>query len=476
MLSCASFFNGAYCLPTLVVDLSRESVGIPKMKVFSLMIVWLLTAQALAAVTPHQAARLGQDLTPMGAEKAGNAAGTIPAWKGGISQPLNSYQHGDFHADPFPNDKIRATVNSKNWQGYEQYLTPGQIALLKKFPSYSLQVYPSHRSAAYPQFVYDAVKKNAVSAKLLKYGTGVSDTIMSSPFPIPKTGAEVMWNHTLRYRGLRWEYTSSSVYSSSAGDQSVVTRDYKYFWAYSQPGVTLDEIDNKIFYLKHKTIAPASMAGSMILVHETLDQVRSPRKAWIYSAGQRRVRRTPNLSYSSIDTTTNGIRTIDQVDMFNGAPNLYNWKLLGKAEKFVPYNAYKLHQKGLMVEDIAGQQHINPKLARYELHRVWVVEANLRVGVNHVYHKRRFYFDEDSWQIVSLEEYDEAGALIRHSESHMINYYDIPMMYSTLTVSYDLENGRYFADGLNNERAPVNTDVDFKRREFTATGLRREAR
>jgi hypothetical protein len=446
------------------------------MKMFSLMAIWLLSAQVLGAVSPQQAARLGQDLTPMGAEKAGNATGTIPAWKGGINEPLVGYEAGDFHADPFSQDKIKVIVSAKNWQDFEAYLTPGQIALLQKHPGYSMNVYRSRRSAAYPEFVYDAVKNNATSAQLLKYGTGVSNTIMSSPFPIPQTGAEVLWNHTLRYRGLRWEYTSSSVYSSSTGDQSVISREYKYFWAYSQPGVSLDDIDNKIFYLKRKTIAPASMAGSLTLVHETLDQVRSPRKAWIYSAGQRRVRRTPNLAYSSVDTTTNGIRTIDQVDMFNGAPNLYNWTLLGKAEKFVPYNAYKLHKKGLKVEDIVGPHYINPDLVRYEPHRVWVVEATLRVGMSHIFHKRRFYFDEDSWQIVSLEEYDEDDKLIRHSEAHVINYYDIPMVFPTLEVSYDLEKGRYFAEGLNNERGPINTDVDFKRREFTSSGLRREAR
>lgn len=430
----------------------------------------------MALVSPQQVARLGQDLTPVGAERAGNASGTIPAWTGGISEPIKNYKQGEFHPDPYSRDRLKHFINGDNWQQFEKFLTPGQIALLKKYPSYALNVYPTHRSAAYPQFVYDAVKENAASAKLQKYGTGVQGTIMSSPFPIPKTGAEVLWNHTLRYRGLKWEYTSSSVYSSSAGDRTVSAREYKYFWAYSQPGVSLEDIDNKIFYMKRKTLTPAKSAGSLTLVHETLDQVRSPRKAWIYSPGQRRVRRTPNLSYDSVDTTTNGIRTIDQVDMFNGAPNLYNWKLIGKAEKFVPYNAYQLHKSGLKIKQIAGKHFINPNLARYERHRVWIVEANLRVGVSHIFHKRRFYFDEDSWQIVSLEEYDEEDKLVRHSEAHSINYYDIPMVFPTLQVTYDLEYGRYFAEGLNNLRAPINSDVKFKRGEFTSSGLRREAR
>jgi len=441
-----------------------------------LLVLLLVSNAAWASVSPQQAARLGQDLTPVGAEQAGNASGTIPAWRGGISEPIAGYSLGDFHPDPYGKDRIKLVINAKNWQSHEKYLTPGQIALLEAYPSYAMHVYPSRRSAAYPEFVYDAVKNNATSANLLKYGTGVSETIMSSPFPIPQSGVEVMWNHTLRYRGLRWEYTSSSVYSASSGDQTVSTREFKYFWAYSQPGVSLDDIDNKIFYLKRKTLSPASLAGSLTLVHETLDQVRSPRKAWVYSPGQRRVRRTPNLSYDSVEPNTNGIRTIDQVDMFNGAPDLYNWKLIGKVEKYVPYNAYKLHEAGLKVKDIAGKHYINPNLVRYEPHRVWVVEADLRVGVSHIFQKRRFYFDEDSWQILTLEEYNKDNELVRHSESHTINYYDIPMVFPTVGVTYDLEDGRYFAEGLNNERGPINTNVDFKRREFTSSGLRREAR
>ncbi len=431
---------------------------------------------ATAAVTVEQARHLGKDLTPMGAEKSGNARGTIPAWTGGIAQPIEGYQAGEFHPDPYSHDKVKYSVNGKNYKKFKKYLTPGQIAMLQKYPAYFMNVYKSHRSAAYPQFVYDAIKKNATSAQLLKYGTGVSDTIMASPFPIPQNGAEVLWNHTLRYRSLRWEYISSTVNTTSSGDKSISSREYKYYFAYSEPGVELEDIDNKIFYLKRKTLSPAKLAGQMTLVHETLDQVRSPRKAWVYMPGQRRVRRTPNLSYDTADIDSNGIRTIDQVDMFNGAPNLYNWKLMGKTEKFIPYNAYKLHAGGISVNEIAGKRYVNPNLARYELHRVWVVEANLRIGMNHLYHKRRYYFDEDSWQIISVEEYNEEGKLVQYSQAHTINYYDIPMIFPTLEVTYDLEEGRYFAEGLDNMKAPINNKVNLKRREFTASALRREAR
>lgn len=446
------------------------------LRISALALCLSLPVMSFAKVTQQEANRLGRDLTPVGAEKAGNKAGTIPAWTGGLTKPAAGYSKGNFHVDPYHNDQVKVAIDSKNWKKYEPMLTTGQIALLQKYPSYQLNIYKTHRSAAYPQFVYDAIKQNAVKAYLQEYGTGVKDTLMASPFPIPKNGAEVLWNHTLRYRGLGWQYVSSTLNTTSSGEKSMTTREYKYYFAYSEPGITLDEIDNKIFYLKRKTLSPAKLAGQMTLVHETLDQILSPRKSWIYMPGDRRVRRTPDLAYDTADIDSNGIRTIDQVDMFNGAPNLYNWKLLGKQEKYIPYNAYKLHSGNLKVDDIAGSYHLNPNLGRYELHRVWVVEATLRTGMSHIYTKRRYYFDEDSWQIVMAEEYDEDGQLVQFTEAHTINYYDIPMLFSTLEVTYDLEQGRYFVEGLDNERAPLSTDVDYSRRDFTSSALRREAR
>lgn len=443
----------------------------------SVLLLSVLTASSVwAKVTQQQAARLGIDLTPMGAEKAGNASGSIPAWTGGITTPVAGYEEDQFHLDPYSKDRVLHVITAKNWENYKEHLSQGQIELLKRHPGYSINVYPSRRSAAYPQFVYDAVKKNAETAELQPYGTGVTDTIMASPFPIPASGAEVLWNHTLRYRGLNWQYTSSTLNTTESGDQGITTREYEYYFAYSEPGVTLPEIDNKIFYVKRKTLAPARMSGQMTLVHETLDQVRSPRKSWIYMPGQRRVRRTPDLSYDTADIDSNGIRTIDQVDMFNGAPNLYNWNLIGKQEKYIPYNAYKLHGGHLRISDIAKKDFINPSLVRYEPHRVWVVEATLRTGMNHIYTKRRYYFDEDTWQIVLAEEYDEDGKLVQVTEAHTINYYQVPMVYSTLEVTYDLEEGRYFAEGLDNERAPIDMNVTFERRDFSSSALRREAR
>ena len=53
-------------------------------KLIAVMALSVLAANVMAAVSPEEAAKLGTSLTPVGAEKAGNADGSIPAWTGGI--------------------------------------------------------------------------------------------------------------------------------------------------------------------------------------------------------------------------------------------------------------------------------------------------------------------------------------------------------------------------------------------------------
>ncbi len=356
-------------------------------------------------------------------------------------------------------------------------LSVGSQKLLQQFPSLEMPVYPTHRSASYPEYVYEGIKQNMASAKLMKFGAGVEGARISSPFPIPKNGLEVLWNHTLRFRGQSISYEASTVHVNAAGSRAITLRDYKYYFGYSDPELSTAELNNKIFFLKRKTLAPASQAGGITLVHETLDQVRSPRKSWIYVPGQRRVRRTPDLNHDTPDAATDSLRTIDQVDMFNGAPTYYDWKLVGKQEMYIPYNSYLLHSADLTVEDITGPMHLNSEFLRYEAHRVWVVEASLRVGLQHRYAKRRYYFDEDSWSIVYAEEYDEGGELWQFSEAHLINYYEVPLVFSTLENTYDFNDGRYFVEGIDNDRgATYNYSEQYTKREFTTSAVRREAK
>lgn len=442
-----------------------------------------LLLSALIAVSPlsyakvdsETAKRLTVDLTPMGAERAGNKEGSIPTWEGGITKAPAGYRKGEFHVDPYGNDPIRLVINHTNMKQYAAYLTEGQKALLTKYKSYELPIYESHRSASYPEDVYEKLISNAINAELLENGNGVKGTIATSPFPIPNNGVETIWNHILRYRGEQASFRTSFATPTTSGAYQPVLTEYDYFFAYSEPGASLAEIENKIFYLKTKIISPAKLAGTLNLVHETLDQVRSPRKAWRYQAGERRLRRVPNLAYETDLPNSEGLRTVDQKDMYNGAPNQYNWELLGKREIFVPYNAYKLNQANQGAENVIRPQHINQALTRYELHRVWVVEGSLREGLPHIYKKRRFYFDEDSWQILLTEEYNQKGDLWRVSEAHTINFYEIPLIWTTLEITYDLDSERYYVDGLD-KPSPIDFKPGFDAGDFTTSAARREAK
>lgn len=207
-----------------------------------------------------------------------------------------------------------------------------------------------------------------------------------------------------------------------------------------------------------------------------MNQVREPRQAWTYNPGQRRVRRAPNVAYDNPGTASDGQRTADQLDMFNGAPDRYEWTLVGRREMYVPYNSYKLHSDTLAYDQILRPGHLNPDLLRYERHRVWVVDAKLRAGTSHIYGRRTFFLDEDSWQILVVDQYDTRGELWRASECYSINYYHVPMVFQTVETTYDLQNGRYFALGLNNQEPADQFDVTMSLDDFTPDALRRLGR
>ncbi len=219
--------------------------------------------------------------------------------------------------------------------------------------------------------------------------------------------------------------------------------------------------------------SPARLAGNVLLVHETLNQVAEQRQAWVYNPGQRRVRRAPNVAYDNPGTASDAQRTNDQLDMYNGAPDRYDWELVGRKEMYIPYNSYKLHSDALKHDDIVKPGHVNPEHLRYELHRVWVVDATLKEGTSHIYTRRTFYVDEDSWQIAAVDMYDGRGQIWRFSEAHVINYYEMPMIWDTLQTHYDLQNGRYQAYGLNNEHEVDSFDVEVTVADYSPSALRR---
>ncbi|MEA3275947.1 MAG: DUF1329 domain-containing protein [Pseudomonadota bacterium] len=368
------------------------------------IIFWLTmvlgAGKLMAAATDEQPRRLdGPELTPLGAERGGNADGTIPAWSGGITEPPAGYKTGRQHIDPFADDPVLVRISADNMDKYADQLSEGQKALLSAYPqTWHMGVYPTQRSASYPDWVYAAVKANASTAQVVREGKG------------GVLGANV-------------------------------------------------------------TIQPGLLAGNGLLVLEPVDQTHDPRKTWRYSRALRRVLRLPNVAHEFPAFNVDNLRTVDEFDMFNGSPERFEWRLRGKRELYIPYNAYRIYSSDAGYSDIIKTRHINPELARYELHRVWVVEGTLKPGMKHIYSRCVFYLDEDSWQIAVADNYDREGQLWRTSEAHALNYYQVPVQWRTLEVYYDLKAQRYLVSGLDNQRNPYRFTEQADPREFSPNAL-----
>ena len=449
------------------------------MKIFQAIILccFFISLCLKAEVSVEQAERLGKDLTPLGAEKAGNADGTIPAWDGGLTKPPAGFKPGQHYIDPFPEDQIKFIITNDNMSEHSDKLTEGHKALLRTYPdTYKLNIYQTRRTAAFPQRIYDATRRIATTAKLTADGNGVTGAIEGIPFPIPSNGLEVIWNHILRWRANYAERNVAQAAPTRGGDYTLVQFSDQFNILYAKEGMTEELMDNIVLYFKQEVLSPARLAGGILLVHETLNQNSEKRKAWLYNPGQRRVRRAPNVAFDNPGTASDGMRTNDQLDMFNGSPERYNWTLKGKKEIYVPYNNYRISSPSLKYKDILTPLHINQEHPRYELHRVWVVEATLKNNARHIYKRRTFYVDEDSWQILVVDQYDNRDQLWRVSEGMAMNYYDVPNLWTTIEVHTDLQAGRYLAIGLDNESTPYNFNVQFNDGDFSPSALRRAGR
>lgn len=434
-------------------------------------------SQALAGAKPDEVHRLNDDLTPMGSERAGNAEGTIPAWTGGITEPPAGYEPGDFHPNPFPDDVPLFRIDGRNYREYEDKLSVGQLATFEKYPdTYYMDVYQTRRTVAFPERIYEFTARNGATAELVADGEGVIDAAEGFPFPFPENAYELMWNHKLKYKTIGGIRYNNQVVPTADGAYSLTVIREEFLGLYYKPGETAASIDNILLYFFQEVESPARLAGNILLVHETLNQVDQPRQAWIYNPGQRRVRRAPNVAYDNPGTASDGLRTNDMTDMFNGAMDRYDWTLVGKKELYVPYNSYGAHRADTRYDDFVHSGHLNPSLFRYELHRVWVIEANLKQGMRHIHPRRTFYLDEDSYQILLTDHYDARGELWRASEAHCINYYEVPTFWSTIEAHYDLQSGRYLVQGLDNEGPVVEFGIELNAGQFTPQSLRTRGR
>jgi len=436
----------------------------------------LVAGNTVAAVSEEEAARLGNELTPMGAERAGNGD-EIPEWTGGLQEPPSGYQDDGLYVDPFPDDEELYRIGRSNLEEHKHRLSPGQVAMIERYENYFIPVFQTRRTAVFPDEVMEQTRQNATQVSLVPSGNGLENYESGTPFPIPQNGIEAIFNHTTRYRGTSLTRNIAKIAPQPNGDFNVIrmTEDLSYpkGLADYQP----EDHRNILFYFRQTTTSPSRLSGNVLLVHETIDQVEEGRIAWVYSSGQRRVRRAPQAAYDSPGIASDGQNTADNLDMFNGAPDRYDWELKGKKEMYIPYNAYRLLDRDLSYGDIIQPGHVDQSLTRYELHRVWHVRATLKEGERHVYAQRDFYIDEDSWQIAVVDHYDGRGELWRVAEAHKLQAYDQGIVGYAFETIYDLLSGRYLVNGLTNQESnPYTHGVQRRSSYFTPSALRRSGR
>ena len=443
-------------------------------QVLAAMLAALLTVPvARAAVSTEEAAKLKGSLTPMGAEKAGNKDGTIPAWDGGATKAPAGYKSGDPRPEMFPGEKPVMSISAKNMDAQADKLTDGVKALMKKYPSYRIDVYPTHRTAAAPQWVYDNTFKNATRAKLVDGGHGVEGAYGGVPFPIPKDGYEVMMNHRLAWQGYSilsnssaWVVTSDGKRSLASAGLQRILRPY-----YDEKG-NAESFKGLYQYGKFYATDPGSKAGESIMEHAPLN-AETPRGLWQYLVGQRRVRKGPSVAYDTPDAVTSGIGLVDEAFLLFGPMDKHEWKLAGKKEIYVPYNGNRA--AAAKIPELLQPNHLNPDLMRWELHRVWVVDAALAPGKRHVVPKRRYYIDEDSWRILLIDGWDANGELVRTHYTLTLLAPDIPALLGiTHWGGYDLRTGGYYINLATNDMPIQYKPTPLSPADFSPEGLATE--
>lgn len=413
-------------------------------KLILLLLATLGAGSALAAATADEAKQLGTTLTPWGAEKAGNKDGSIPAYSGGLSKPPASYSASNpgFRPDPFPEDKPLYSIDAKNMERYADKLSEGTMAMMRKYPAFRIDVYPTRRSAAYPQHVVDNTLKNAARCQLESNGDGLNKECRGGiPFPFPKNGYEVMWNKNARWTGSALISDHIPLYVKPNGEIVTVTQQNHY----EETGLYNPKNPGYFYLQRAEHLAPARMSGGVDLYFDLVAD--SERYAWAYQPATRRVRLTPDVAADTPIGPIGGTATYDDANMFAGKMELFDFRLIGKKEMYIPYNAYRLYypEKGSVCE---GEKKltpnfINPACVRFELHRVWHVQATLKPGKRHIYSKRDLYIDEDAWFGGLNETYDSAGKLYRVIFDGIAPLYEVPAPAVDEAVIHDLISGIY---------------------------------
>ncbi|MBB5403744.1 hypothetical protein OKW50_007337 [Paraburkholderia youngii] len=443
----------------------------------------LINAFALAAAicAAPMSNAIENGITPFGAEIAGNKDGTIPAYTGGITQfPTGFQADSGKWADPFPGEKAVLQITNQNYQQYADKLSASSIELFKRYPTYRMDVYPTHRSVSYPDWYLENSEKNAQNAKLEKNGLFVSDAFGGKPFPVPKNGQEALWNWELRYVGTAQRNNVKTWLVDSRGTPILAAQFksslyYPYF-DLKQEGEFRKKGGLAIWqYINNDFVAPARMIGDTTLYWFFTDTADHNQQSWEYNPGQRRVRVAPDLAYDTPNPGYSGAITMDDIQLFYGRIDRWDAKLVGKKEMYIPYNDYK-QQYETPASKILTPHFVSPDHVRWELHRVWVVDLTLKQGSRHVYGKKTVYFDEDGGGGM-MDAYDQSGKLYRGGFETTAPAYDYKVPYSLGNWFYDFNSGIYIFGSHPADSPGIMFNTSFTKDFFTpehmqSTGVR----
>ncbi|WP_020653345.1 DUF1329 domain-containing protein [Massilia niastensis] len=439
----------------------------------------LVAGQALAKAPAAEAERLGKDLTCVGAEAAASKDGAIPEFSGkwlgtppGIDYKPNAGQHP---VDPYANEKPLYVITAQNQAQYAARLSEGQKAMFAKHPAtFRIPVYPGHRDFRYPDAVCAVVKKNAIEAEITDGGLGFKGLKGGIPFPIPKNGDEAVMNHTYPFRAYNEETVRDFANVDSKGGVSWGRGWNRSLNEVNSPERRGQPMEGVQAFTRSLTLLPEREKGIISVSSEPTNFAKSKRLAWSYDPGTRRVRQLPEYGFDQPMNGTGGKMTIDSDRLFNGSPERYTWKLVGKREMYIPANSYRIHASNVKYADLIKPGHANPDFMRYELRRVWVLEANLKEGYRHLYARRVLFLDEDTWHAVMADYYDARGQLWQHG---LINYYyafDMQAWHAGSSFYYDLNSGGYVAYNLFQQAklGPILNRGDLKASMFTPEAAR----
>lgn len=437
----------------------------------------LVALPAWAKVAPDEAAKLGvsgTELTPLGAIRAGTDDGQVPPWTPYTPHGNELIREAQWLEPRYADEQPLFVITKANMGKYADLLSEGHKQLLRRYDSYKMKVYPSHRDAAWPKEIYEASIKNA-TATFLDGGDPdkIREATLGFPFPIPTTGAHPWWNHRLKWRGNDVvRFNNQAIVQDDGNFQlTTIVEEVKFKYAnLAQPGTMNGPDDIFLWYLS-ETKSPPRLAGQFLLAWEHADY----RSAWLYNPGLRRIRRAPNVGYDNPYEGTDGQQFYDQVDMINGKLDRFSWKLLGRKPMITTYNSEAINSPKLKYADLLQGLHLNQDLVRYEIHRMWVVEANNRPEIRHTFKKRVIYFDEDTWTATMIDNYDQRDDFYKFQEGHLIC---LPTMLSCSTVPeiiYDLQSRTYFATAMINEDKPNDFTVEYSEKHFDPNRVAKRA-